>query len=289
MDNSTGIDWLAFTLPSVCHSLAAMSAVAANLFPLLPMDWHDEKPRNGYRVAAKSEQSGIVIMSGSSSMGTHVIVPGQSMRWIEKMGISAPGLFANMRKLDAKPTRIDLALDMRGDDTHAVLWFAQRIKLGYADYESHTYAIIESQEGGYTLYLGSRTSARFARIYNKAAEVLAKTGEAIQDDWVRIELELHGDQARKVPNMVAAGQTIDLIVRSMIAGYMDFKHPDWQRIIGEDTTPIEGSTRRLPNARTWLLETVAPSLARVYLTDPDFMKEFTEAVLAAAERQQSGA
>jgi len=289
MKNETGIDWLAFTLPGVCGSLAAISQVAANLFPLLPMDWVDERARNGYRIAAKCLDAGIMAMSGSDRMGTHFIVPGQSIQWLNARGIGARGLFANIGRLDGKATRIDLALDLRGSDVPSVEWFAKRVKAGKAQYASRKFVVMESQAGGYTLYLGNRTSDRFARIYDKKAERMAVNAETVDDLWVRIELELKSERAVLFQNAVALAANIDNMVFGEIADFMDFKSKVWREIIGGETTPITHSTRKLTDTQKWLLETVAPSLARIAAQDPEFMVAFTSAVLDAQERQQSGA
>lgn len=50
---------------------------------------------------------------------------------------------------------------------------------------------IDSVDGGYTLYLGSKSSEHFCRLYDKGAE----SGEAYYSDAWRFEVELHNNSA----------------------------------------------------------------------------------------------
>lgn len=56
-------------------------------------------------------------------------------------------------------------------------------------------------EGGYTLYIGARTSNHFCRLYNKAA---ASQDEAYDKCW-RFEVELHNEAATKAAQYIYNG------------------------------------------------------------------------------------
>jgi DNA relaxase NicK len=99
------------------------------------------------------------------------------------------------------PSRIDSALDLRGPTAFEQLrklahqFEAQRgLKLDYAGADP------ENPDRGTTIYLGSRTSQAFVRVYQKGlkhAEEMGLAGDAIPDElrhWVRVELEYKPDK-----------------------------------------------------------------------------------------------
>lgn len=100
------------------------------------------------------------------------------------------------------PSRIDSALDLRGPEVFAELhklalqFQAKDIRLDYAG------APPEHPNRGTTIYLGSRKSQAFLRIYQKGlkhAEELGLAPDAIPDElrhWVRVELELKPDKGK---------------------------------------------------------------------------------------------
>lgn len=100
------------------------------------------------------------------------------------------------------PSRIDSAYDLRGADVfeqlHRIAQATQArgIRLDYAG------AAPEHPDRGTTIYLGSRKSQAFVRIYQKGlkhAEEMGLAPDEIPDElrhWVRVELELKPDKKR---------------------------------------------------------------------------------------------
>lgn len=98
------------------------------------------------------------------------------------------------------PSRIDSAYDLRGPDVferlHELALKTQErgVRLDYAG------AAIDHPDRGSTIYLGSRKSQAFVRIYQKGlkhAEEMGLAPEDIPDElryWVRVELELKPDK-----------------------------------------------------------------------------------------------
>lgn len=95
-----------------------------------------------------------------------------------------------------QPTRIDHAIDLSGSKvfekllrTARDLCKKYRLRLSFAgDWNN--------PEAGRTVYIGSRTSQVFVRIYEKGLKYAADMGEAITPElrsWVRVELEFKPD------------------------------------------------------------------------------------------------
>ena len=100
------------------------------------------------------------------------------------------------------PSRIDSAYDVRGKDAFADL---HRIALATQDRGirlDYAGAAPDNPDRGTTIYLGSRKSQAFVRIYQKGlkhAEEMGIPPQEIPDQlrhWVRIELELKPDKGR---------------------------------------------------------------------------------------------
>lgn len=66
----------------------------------------------------------------------------------------------------------------------------------------HTLA--SGERTGWTLYVGSRRSQWMIRFYDKAAERLERAGLDVGGEWIRCELEAHGDYATRL-----AGEVLD--------------------------------------------------------------------------------
>ena len=133
----------------------------------------------------------------------------------------------------------------------------------------------ESDDGGFTLYIGKRTSRAYSRLYNKEVE----SGDEYYKGAWRYEVELH--------NQTATNTAVELLyglfsVEEAIAGavwsyyrskgiYPTFPHSlaDTEIVLPRrDETTIERTIR-------WLLTQVRPTVARLMEAG------YTDAVLAA--------
>lgn len=95
------------------------------------------------------------------------------------------------RDHNARFTRIDVAIDLL-DCGGQVEDVARCIEGQGASLPVKTHSIIRGVHGGITgttVYIGSRQSDRFTRIYDKGAE------QGLPLDWIRLELECKGDFA----------------------------------------------------------------------------------------------
>ena len=102
------------------------------------------------------------------------------------LGINTRAVIAAIVENDLKPTRVDVAIDIKNAGT-TVIHFYDQYRKGHAG-RKYVTSFVEGTTGA-TFYIGSRTSEKMVRIYDKAAE----QGES--GDWVRFELECKGDAA----------------------------------------------------------------------------------------------
>lgn len=122
--------------------------------------------------------------------------------FVEAKGSPLSGIVADCLRseFDYVPARLDSAYDLHGpgvfEELHRIakLFEVQGRNLDYAG------AAIENQDRGTTIYLGSRKSEAFVRIYQKGlklAQELGLVGDQISDElryWVRVELEYKPDK-----------------------------------------------------------------------------------------------
>lgn len=174
----------------------------------------------------------------------------------------------------------------------------------------------DNEEKGMTLYLGSRSSDSFCRIYDKRLEVIAKatnrgetvSAESLPSHWVRLELEFSDDHASAVVRSLVDSSYPAQTALSILRKLMDFKRPSGDTNISRRlpiswwakfTQEVERFPMRVPRPRRslydsqrWLSRSVAPSLAMVV----DFQEElgnspcvYFEALLADGRLRQSSA
>lgn len=275
MNTAWTIDWVSSTFKTGISDLDVRKALSFG-FPL--KTWTQTAPKFGYKVAFV-HPFGIVVMANYArpEMGVHVILTGRSLKELSDRGVPGPKMLDWVFQEHGKVTRLDLAIDVLG--THIDL-----MSLGYS-------ARVKDAPGtarkvnfyggndGQTVYVGSRSSEKFMRIYDKAAE--QKMQGAL---WTRFELELKGDSAR-----AAASQMMllsDLERPEFIKGLMkSLYNPDvqvYQDVINAQAIPLETSKDVQDNTVTWLMNSVARTLAKTMVrrADIDVYNEFIAQVHA---------
>src|SRR5574338_1232706 len=195
-DRAVTIDWLSYTLPWNSPRIKRLSPevsieVIAERASGMIERWYAEKPMHGYRWQVVSvEKPGLRVMISprNHEMGVHVQFAGSALT-----SENVTDRLKYALESGGKVTRIDLAVDV------AQAWDIQELyevaKTGGAKTRTKKFALITSTEGT-TCYVGSRTSEKFLRIYDKGAQT--KSGRA----WTRIELECKGDYAQGISNYI---------------------------------------------------------------------------------------
>lgn len=164
----------------------------------LAEDWLLDRSCEGYRVQGWKWNN----YSGSQTDG--ISFGSRDDGWIIRLsGPMATRHWCTVATWAHNVTRFDLQttlLSPIGTDEHAAAGFSKlsldpRVNAGIV-----TTKYIESTPDGSTLYVGSRTSDRFFRVYDKTAE---SDGDYPNRSW-RYEIEYKGDRAKKVADGVRA-------------------------------------------------------------------------------------
>lgn len=208
---SITLDWLAFTFKESTHEAAKWLRVYASNNAGMAI-----APTNGYRDAYRT-QNGIVVQWNidREEMGYHVIIAGSAIRHVLiDNELDQATLIQTVRDAGASITRLDLAKDLQGvnvslDKIYTAL--EQKQSIGTA----RSFSQIHSIGGGNTVYVGSRQSEKFIRIYDKAAQ-MGLHGVF----WYRYELETKGMVARALAALLCESanwaSAFDTISRHMV-------------------------------------------------------------------------
>jgi DNA relaxase NicK len=207
-----------------------------------PPDWQIVKPRAPYSFARRSEDCSRTLyvhpLAAHYTLevsGTHckTLTPAQ---WVD-----------TCRHWEGNISRLDIAVDMPCDVTpkqFAANIVQSRVKTR-SEFVSST---------GETVYLGSRTSERYARVYRyKEPHPRAKL--------LRAEFQLKGAYANEAAEKLVAGEALNGIAAGLGENF-GFNHPVWQ----PDSEPIPlkvTSHAQTGNTVYWLTNTVAPLLRRL--------------------------
>ena len=224
-------------------------------------------------------------------MGVHVVLPGSALALLPEYGgssrLSSDGLTpeslirlviesgGTFSRLDVNQDSSDVTIDevAAAIESPALVTKARgrrRIVSYTRDDESSPW-----WSSGTTHYIGSRSSDRLVRFYDKAAE------QGVEGTWVRCEAEFKGDAAHAAALHLAAGRSVcDLIV-----SVVDFRNPEddtnvsrrsrcswWERWIGTGARVSFARAKVdevVERALAWVESAVAPTLAMLSIAGAD--------------------
>lgn len=259
MGFSVALDWLSFTLKGKSDENKSILSKIAPLGERKPTT-----PRFGYELGF-TYTSGVVTYSAPNrpEMGIHVIVSGSSLRVLEQSGLSCRALLVMCLDAKAKVTRLDLAKDAYNESIQLET-IAKLAVDGKRTGSAQSVSQIISSGGGQTVYVGSRTSDRFARMYNKGAE------QKTDDDWFRMEIECKGDVAKTLARVLAAPDCDwNATIGGIMAKMLDVNEDSYQRWL--EGASIEGLPKieKRTDRETWILTQVVNAVS-------DHIREYGE-------------
>lgn len=270
------IDWLSFTIhwnQEALHRFGkafSLERIAAALTNQAGA-WIPQASRQHYPFVVSSALTPALCVMASEPddrMGVHVSWGGSALQTVNPRAVLRQAL-----AMGANITRIDIAIDW----PHNLLLGSMKMWLDMGDAETRArdWNLITGRKGQ-TLYVGSRTSEKFLRIYDKAAE------QGIDGPWFRIELECKGDSARGIAQHVDSEGYV--YFGDIIKGFCDFpKYDPWQQATTSPTL-LEGIPR--PEKRrdtfSWLMKSVAPSVAKLLVEDHEKFVQFLRSVYTHA-------
>jgi DNA relaxase NicK len=257
------IDWLAFTTP-----LSLMpSPELYTVFPPKSGGFTAVQAHNGYKTAYRNGYGALCQWNTERpEMRVLTQYSGTTLARYQDENIRPTSLLQlHAIKDGSRLTRIDLAFDLH-DTGLSISEQYESLKRGNAKAATSKANLIVGVTGGTTLYIGSRQSDKFLRIYDKAAE------QEIPGDWVRVELEIKGDTAQALGKQISMASEYELaaIAKGMLWSMVQFPDEIWQNLCSE-SSPVGFSIshKKSDNLKSWLADQVAPAVGNYILKGGD--------------------
>lgn len=266
-------DWISATLEP------ENSGYVDKLLPLgKRMDVPTMRPRFGYdRIYQYSSGAVLMYSSARQDMGYHLMLSGSTLRAFAGEGVDSMEALRAVKRLGARVSRIDLAIDVFGSGLSPVYLCKPNRKPYKGKGRTPKFTQVGDIEDGWTIYVGSRASEKFLRIYDKAKESGYEGGT-----WVRIEVECKGMAAHWLGDTLpdatpmVAYQTASTLVRTLV----DFKVAEW--VLALDSRSVQLSIPKKTERDTlgWLIKSCAPALAKEIAKRPtdDVIGQFWDAL-----------
>ena len=259
---SITLDWLAFTFKDDTHEAGQWIYLYASDKTNVAIT-----ATNGYRDAYKTA-TGIVVQWNvdREEMGYHVVIAGSAIRNILlRYELDQKTLVQTVLDAGGSITRLDLAKDLQGINISLDKIY-QALERGEHIGTARKFAQIHSLDGGNTVYVGSRQSEKFIRIYNKAAQ-----SGLSKETWFRYELETKGMVARALATMLVQdsrwGDAFDTLTKHMV----DLRGSvDYAKFFTEGTPEIGfPKLEKKTDREMWIEKQVMPAVIKHFVENPN--------------------
>jgi len=254
------LDWLSFSLVWSADNgrggeylwqniSAAMDALETPDLPhdldMAEVSWTRELGRAPYQESFVHPTSKIRIYVHPALNHCLIEVSGTGCDWLYKRGVLLRTLSAVRNRL----TRIDVACDIL-TDVRPLAFATDRTIKRFKAYSHH------QSDTGETVYIGSRTSNRYVRVYRYAPP-------HERAPFLRVEFVVKGKDARMMAGTVL-GDGAESVAEALKLKF-GFTHPIWD---SNNVTPAELEAYR-PDRKegktvVWLNNTIAPLIARLH-------------------------
>ncbi len=258
----TILDWAAFTLPipyterqplpnEFQKRIESVLKNMGELMPLITAHCADYlalvTPQRPYRKAYCCPNVGFRINADWKRREALIVFNGAACEMVR--GIGAAAIIELLVRVEATGSRLDFATDISTNISPADVqergWSKRIVSKSY----------IQSQQGN-TLYIGSRKSDAFCRVYKY-------NSPHPRSDKLRIEFELKKQRARAVAG-IAIVDGVAVAARSVAARY-EFGHPTVLEAFAGSIRQIktEAHKRSMASTEAWLLTQAAPAFLRL--------------------------
>ena len=258
---SITLDWLAFTYKENTHEMHDFMALYAS-----DKNSHPATAYHGYSASYQTEDGVICSWNDDrQEMGYHVVLGGSAIRALcTRKELSQETLLREVIRSGASVTRLDLATDLREVSIQlSSIWSA--LESGHNRGSSRKFGQIVSNDGGHTIYVGSRQSEKFIRVYDKAAQ------EGLpQELWFRFEIETKGMVARALAKLLLDTGQWKNIFDGCALGMVDLRpNSSFEEFFRKGDVPIGvPKLERQTDRERWIAEQVVAAVAKHYIENP---------------------
>jgi hypothetical protein len=235
------------------------------------------KPR-GYSHCRELETGALIAWhTDRKDMGVHVQLSGETLRYYSTIGVDWKQLLTWAKKHKGRTSRVDLALDLHNSGLQFDQFSKKNLKPYKGKGRTPRFLPVGTQEDGWTVYVGSRTSEKFLRVYDWSAKHDKEAG-----DYLRIELECKGEIAHAIGWEFPEKDTTECVemAQTLIRNVADFTMENWQISLASRNVELSIPQGKDRDTFTWLVKICAPSLAKTIAKNPtkDVIGEFWNAL-----------
>lgn len=255
---SLTIDWLSFTIKDEtnAHGYYLANCCPDKETPVTPKFGYT----NGFTCPP-----GILRFTNLArpDMGTHYVYSGSTLAALYQAEVTPFAVLREALRWNARITRLDLAKDAIDErcDLESI-W--QNIQAGHYTGSAQAHSRVQSDNGGYTIYIGSRSSEKFIRLYDKGAET-----HSVQN-WKRLELELKGDVAKNIAKALnQADVHVGGVFDTILAGMCSIACQSWQLFRSGDIPIGIPKFEKQTDRETWVSTQVHPAVVALLTSNPD--------------------
>jgi hypothetical protein len=230
---------------------------------------------NGLRVAWHTE---------FPAQGVHVVFSGSCLRKMYAQDIDWKMLFERIDKFGGRTSRVDLAFDVRGSGLKPEILCKPALRPYKGKGRTPRMNVLSGSDGSWTLYIGSRSSEKMLRIYDKAKEQGDYVG-----DYVRIELETKGEIGHAVGwnfARISKDECVGMAL-TLTKGVADFNLAAWDAALGGDLVDFSFPQGKQRDTFGWLVNICAPALAKEIALHPsdNVLDQFWDALRSNLSKQ----
>lgn len=256
------IDWASFTVPifyteqpPMRHAMVVrtkkvlenLASEMPTIFAISAAIWNQTTPQRPYTMAWVCPDLGIRLNADPRRKEALIVFNGAACEQIRKMGTVAQNEV--LRQVQQSGTRLDLATDIESNAEikaiEAAGWAKRIVSTAYI-----------SSYSGQTLYIGSRKSEAFCRVYRY-------NPPHPRASLIRVEFELKKSRAKTVAEL-ARIEGVALATRSVAARF-EIQHATVEHVFTGSTRPIKTEATERIQAKTehWLLTQCVPAFIRL--------------------------
>lgn len=276
MEKSVNIDWISATYPTGYNDNKWQTCV-------LPQEHREgvpSRPMNGYTLCYKYPSGASLQMnSDRPDMGIHVTYSAKAIAKSMTEFDCTQGQLLHFLMRGAKITRLDVCYDIpyREIDIRELYHDAQR---GNIKTRSKSIGYVESskigkEEGAATLYIGSQKNRKkLLRVYDKGSQL------DLNHYLTRFELEQRGIISDNAAKLLKAQDLDDYgkVIVGMIKSFADFKDTSVGDLFEVDKVPVKVPQFRNTDTASWLINIVAPTLAKEMFHEQSVYFDFIDKV-----------
>lgn len=248
---------------------------------LLPDERGTRREKNNpfYAYAFRGLETGVVVHVALDvvKQGVMVVFSGQACDYVGDMRDTLKRAI----DLEMSLTRADVAFDIHngGESVRDLATLHDEL---YGEEPPRKTAFISSK-GGDTFYVGSRSSPKMVRVYDKAAQ------QKVHADWVRVELELKYEAAR---NAMAHLSRYPAAMGSVIAQVVGVPSSRLMQVCEDaaqgDITLRSTKEKTQGDRLLWLMKSVMPAIETLLHDNPAEFDVFSEAFAALEDERWNG-